>query len=88
MEESTTVEKQGTALVFDENGKSKISANRGLGIIINTCPNMNLVFPNVCIPAIRFDIRCGKQKIETKIETQFTNQPIEIGYGNCYILRD
>ena len=51
-------------------------------------PNMNLIFPNVCIPAVRFAVPAGKMEIGTLVETEFTDRKIVIGGGNCYALGD
>ena len=49
---------------------------------------MNLIFPNVCIPAVRFAVPAGKMEIGTLVETEFTDRKIVIGGGNCYALGD
>lgn len=61
-----------TARVSDIYGKSQISSPSGSGIVITAFPNMNLVFPNVCIPAIQFDVHPGITEIETIVETAFS----------------
>lgn len=88
MEKTKKTERHGTALVSDKNGKSQIISKSGKGIIVTMLPNMNLIFPNVCIPAIQFDISPGVTEIETWVETVFTNQKIVIGRGNCYAIQD
>lgn len=88
MEETGEEKKDGFAAVSDKNGMSRITANHGKGTVIAALPNMNLVFPNVCIPAIQFEITPGVTEIETLIETEFTDREIVIGGGNCYELRD
>ncbi len=88
MEETGKEEGNGFAAVFDENGRGQIRANHGKGTVITALPNMNLVFPNVCIPAIEFAVKQGVTEIETLVETEFTDKEIVIGGGNCYALRD
>lgn len=88
MEKTEKVAQSGVAVVSDKHGKSQIAAKSGEGIIITALPNMNLIFPNVCIPAIQFDVSPGVTEIETWVETTFTDQKIVIGGGNCYELRD
>lgn len=87
MEETGKEEGNGFAAVFDENGRGQIWANHGKGIVITALPNMNLVFPNVCIPTIEFAVKRGVTEIETLVETEFTDREIVIGGGNCYALR-
>ncbi|WP_313578316.1 DUF2264 domain-containing protein [Lacrimispora sp.] len=88
MEETGKEEGNGFAAVFDKNGRSRISGNHGYGTVITALPNMNLVFPNVCIPAMEFTVKLGVTEIETLVETEFTDKEIVIGGGNCYALRD
>lgn len=40
------------AAVWDENGESRLSASMGQGTVIRPFSNMNLIFPNVRIPAV------------------------------------
>jgi hypothetical protein len=49
---------------------------------------MNLIFPNVIIPAVRFPVAPGKMKMETLVETEFTKKTVVIGGGNCYAIQD
>jgi len=88
MEKTSKKEEQQIAEVSDQNGYSRISSDRGEGVVITALPNMNLIFPNVCIPAIRFNIVQGITEIETTIETVFTEKRITIGEGNCYEICD
>ena len=88
MEETTRTEEDRTAAVLDENGYSRITAAKGKGVVITALSNMNLIFPNVCIPAIRLEIMPGLTEIQSLVETEFTDREIVIGGGNCYALRD
>lgn len=88
MEETSQEAKANCALVSDRNGMSRMEADSGEGVVITALPNMNLIFPNVCIPAVRFDIRPGVTEVESLAETKFTDAEIVIGGGNCYALRD
>lgn len=88
MEETVKSEKAGTASASDRHGSSRITSPYGDGVVINAYSNMNLIFPNVCIPAIRFDIHQGETELETWIKTEFTDEEIIIGGGNCYALQD
>lgn len=87
MEETKQEEQEKFAEVSDENGHSRMTSDWGKGIVITALPNMNLVFPNVCIPAVRLEIEPGTTEVETLAETEFTNREIVIGGGNCYALR-
>lgn len=88
MEETKTEERDGFAAVSDENGSSRMTGSLGKGTVIRAFPNMNLIFPNVCIPAVQFEIVQGVTEIETRVETEFTDREIVIGGGNCYALRN
>lgn len=88
MEETKETELDKLAVVSDPNGKSQITADHGTGTVIHALPNINLIFPNVCIPAICFDIGIGATEISSRVETEFTDQKIVIGGGNCYALQD
>ena len=90
MKETKKTEGRGAAEVSDDHGKSRIKAENGDGdgIVITALPNMNLIFPNVCIPAVRFAVPAGKMEIGTLVETEFTDRKIVIGGGNCYALGD
>lgn len=88
MEETSRTEKGRAAAVSDANGYSRISAATGEGVVITALSNMNLIFPNVCIPAIRLEIMPGLTEIESLVETEFTDREIVIGGGNCYALRN
>lgn len=88
MEETKKTEGDREAMVSDENGRSRVTSSLGTGTVITALPNMNLIFPNVCIPAIRFTILSGITEIETLVETRFTDRKIVIGGGNCYALQD
>lgn len=88
MEDTTKEEKARNASVSDENGYSRITSAFGTGMVITVLPNLNLIFPNVCIPAIEFEIPAGVTEIETSVETEFTDKKIVIGGGNCYALQD
>lgn len=87
MEETKREENERFAQVSDENGKSSMTSDCGTGIVITALPNMNLIFPNVCIPAVRLEIEPGTMELETLAETEFTDREIIIGGGNCYALR-
>lgn len=88
MEETVRTEEKGTAAVSDANGYSRISAAEGEGVVITALSNMNLIFPNVCIPAVRYEILPGLTEAGSLVETEFTDREIVIGGGNCYALRD
>lgn len=101
MERTKREEEDGWAEVSDGNGVSRVVSRgrwdgmldedgvaRGDGVVITACPNINLIFPNVCIPAVRFSILPGTTEIETLVQTEFTDRKIVIGGGNCYGLRD
>lgn len=88
MEETVRLWEGQMASVSDENGYSRISGVGGEGQVIGAYSNMNLVFPNVCIPALRFEILPGVTEIKSLVETRFTDKEIVIGGGNCYAIRD
>lgn len=81
----TTVRQEaGYGEAADENGFSRITSDQGEGVVIQALPNMNLIFPNVRIPAIRVELEPGVTELETVVETRFAKQSIVIGRGNCY----
>lgn len=88
MEVTLKSEEDEAAVVSDENGYSRISGTRGNGKVITAYSNMNLIFPNVCIPALHIEIQPGVTELESLVETEFTDREIVIGGGNCYALRD
>lgn len=88
MEETKQESESRFAAASDKNGMSRIRADWGEGIVITAVPNINLIFPNVLIPAIQFQITPGITEIETLVETRFTDQEIVIGGGDCYALRN
>ncbi len=71
---------QAAASVSDDYGKSQIASETGAGIVITAYPNMNLIFPNVCIPAIQFDVLPGTTEIQTVVETEISDYEKLIGW--------
>ena len=88
MEETKKAAEGTNALVSDENGYSRVAATAGEATVISALPNMNLIFPNVLIPAVRFPVAPGETRIETLVETEFTKKTVVIGGGNCYAVQD
>ncbi len=88
MEETERKTEQKRAEVSDENGMSRVESSQGQGVVIAALPNLNLIFPNVFIPAVQLDIVPGTTELETLVETEFTDREIVIGGGNCYALRN
>lgn len=88
MEQTHQKEKKGEAAVWDENGESRLEASLGTGVVIHPFSNMNLIFPNVRIPAVKFHICPGITEIESLVTASFTEKEIIIGGGNCYDLRN
>ncbi len=76
------------AMVSDENGYSRVMSTVGEPAVITALPNMNLIFPKVFIPAIRFTVTPGETKIESLVETEFTNKTVLIGGGDCYAIQN
>lgn len=83
MEETEKTAKEGYAVVSDRNGMSSVQSPAGKGFVITCLPNLNLVFPNVCIPSVILDIPRGITEWETIIETELKPGKTRIG-GNCY----
>lgn len=88
MEKTKQVTNGTKALVSDENGYSRVISTVGEATVIAALPNMNLIFPNVFIPAVRFPVSHGETKVETLVETEFTKKTVVIGGGNCYAIQD
>ena len=65
-----------------------VALTAGQGIVIRPFSNMNLIFPNVRIPAVRLSIKPGVTELESRVTASFTQKDIVIGGGNCYVLRD
>ena len=74
--------------MWDENGESRLEASLGTGVVIHPFSNMNLIFPNVRIPVVKFHICPGITEIESLVTASFTEKEIIIGGGNCYDLRN
>ena len=45
----------------------KAAEGQGAGEIIIADPNLNLLYPKVAVPAVKYQIRKGKQTIQTRI---------------------
>lgn len=88
MEQTSQTEEEHMAAVWDENGESRLSASMGQGAVIRPFSNMNLIFPNVRIPAVHLAIEPGVTEFESMVTASFTQKDIVIGGGNCYALRD
>ena len=88
MEQTSQTEEEHMAAVWDENGESRLSASMGQGTVIRPFSNMNLIFPNVRIPAVHLAIEPGVTEFESMVTASFTQKDIVIGGGNCYALRD
>lgn len=102
MEQTESTATETMARVADENGFGEIRLAQGSirlggaagnegplgvsGCVINASPNINLIFPNVRIPALRFELKPGVTELESMVKTVFSNQRIQIGGGNCYAL--
>ncbi|MDO5416391.1 MAG: DUF2264 domain-containing protein [Lachnospiraceae bacterium] len=84
LEQECSAEGRKIAAVWDRNGKSQITSVFGQGKVITAFSNMNIIFPNVCIPAIQVEIHPGVSELETLVETEFVKKKIRIGEGNCY----
>jgi len=79
---------EGYGKVFDDNGYSMISSKSGVGKILNSAPNTNLIYPLSVIPFIEYNIGVGTQSIESEIQTAFKEGIIVTGKGECYELQD
>ena len=88
MEQTSQTEEEHMAAVWDENGESRLSASMGQGTVIRPFSNMNLIFPNVRIPAVHLAVEPGVTEFESMVTASFTQKDIVIGGGNCYALRD
>ncbi|MEG2348960.1 MAG: DUF2264 domain-containing protein [Hungatella sp.] len=63
-------EEPGCAAIWDAQGKSTALAAGGEGMVIRCLPNLNLLYPNTYIPAIRYEIMPGKQEFMTDLEAE------------------
>ena len=86
-ERSKFEERMGFAGISDQNGNSRISSERGDGLIIHAAPNTNLSFPVTAIPAVCHKIEVGETKLESIVETSFTDKCVIVG-GDCYEVYD
>ncbi len=72
------------SLVKDKNGESKVESCGGEGMVIKCVPQVNLIFPNTYLPAVKHHISLGETIINSTITTHFTTKPIYIGKSHCY----
>lgn len=60
----------GMAASWDESGSCSVYGD-GDGVVIDCAPNVNLIYPNTYLPAIRYSIVNGKQELTTSIMTEW-----------------
>lgn len=68
--EYDSVVKDNMAKAFNRYSFCGVTANAGTGIgeIITADPNLNLLYPKVAIPAVKYQIKKGRQTLETLIQ--------------------
>ena len=68
MEQTSQTEEEHMAAVWDENGESRLSASMGQGTVIHPFSNMNLIFPNVRIPAVHLAIEPALRNLKVWLQ--------------------
>ena len=86
MEETKKEEREGLAKVSDQNGYSEVTLKTGFGegTVIGGVSNVNIIFPNACIPALRYQIEPGVMEVESVVQAELLIEHIVIGKGECY----
>ncbi len=61
------IEKKGEASVTNSFSYCKVASSLGEGMVIRSCPNLNLLYPKTEIPAICISVEPGECKLHTEI---------------------